>query len=397
MNEVERPAQSRVWRWRRAIGESDLPATTRDILRVLSEFMDREGGSCFPTVTDVARKCGRDRGTISDHLKIAEQAGWVEIQNGTFGGQKWRRQSYVARWPQGAGADASADDVAGDLSDEKVGEFAVEGGGVTPHDVAAQSPKDNTSPLTSPNTTPEMSAGARVLARTDRQRINRDFLLWLPTWPGYHRYSDASARREWFALSENDRRSCIRLTPAYLRLMSGKVRSNPATYLREKAWEGLPTVDAETLPEKIEAKSFSPLWMAARFSFLLQEPRGQIVLTAFDKRRIDAGQRTLEEVRREKLQINGWPAVNAMMSAMKAKQPFMVAAALDDLAGAFRSVKRDGELYAAWGRLHALRGWPFFTFTPNYVPFPTVDLTTVDLDAAVDAAMTEFAELLSRI
>ncbi|CDZ43231.1 Hypothetical protein NGAL_HAMBI1146_60040 [Neorhizobium galegae bv. officinalis] len=380
MGELERPTQSRVWRWRRAIGESDLPATTRDILRVLSEFMDREGGSCFPTRADLAQKSGRDPKTISRALRRAERDGWLKIQGGIFSGQRWRNQSYLASFPEG----------------EKVREFRSEAGGAMPDKLGEPCPQDNTSPSTSPNTAPE-NAGARALSRTERQRINREFLGWLPTWPKYNYYSDATARREWFLLSDDERRNCIRLTPVYLRQISGKARSSPADFLRERAWEGLPSSALSVQPERIEAKSFSPLWMATRFWFLLQPPTGQVAFTKFDNDRIEAGLKTRDELMREKLAVNGWPAVNAMMAAMRSSQPFLCPAALDSFTAEFRSVKKGSDLFAAWGRLHARRGWPFFTFAPNYVPFPAVDLGTADLDAAVEAAMTEIARLLSKV
>ncbi|MGI2036395.1 LexA family protein [Rhizobium panacihumi] len=382
MNEIERPAQSRVWRWRRAIGESDLPATTRDVLRVLSEFMDVNGASCFPTVLQIAEKMGRDRGTVSHHLNAADQAGWIEIQVGNFSGQKHRRQSYLARWPDEPREPA-----------ENVGELGEEVGGIRPHDVAAQSGQDNTSPKNSPTTSPE-NAHARGRPRADLQRINKQFLEWLPTWPKYAEYSDATARRNWRSLSDAERAACIRLTPFYLKQFGNK-RSSPGDYLRDRAWEGLSL--PEEVPEWIEAKSFSPLWMATRFSLLLQPPSGQIIITAFERGRIDAGSVTLDEVRRPKLIAGGWPAVNGMLEAMRKGRGWKCPAALADVVGDFKSVKKDSDLFAAWSRLHERRGWPFFSFAPSYVPFPAVDLGTADLDAAVDAVMTEFAALLSKV
>lgn len=378
MTELERPVQSRVWQWRRAIGESDLHATTRDILRLLSEFMDRDGGSCFPTIADIAAKSGRDEKTISRHLKMAELKGWLEIQTGIFSGQRWRNQSYLAAFPAG----------------QKLPEFSPEAEGIVGGKHPEPWGQDNTSPYTSTNTSPE-NAGGRVLTRNERLRINREFLRWLPTWPNYEHYSDATARREWFLLSNDQRRGCILLTPAYLRTLKG--RSSPADYLRDKAWEELPPDVVNAPPEKIEAKAFSPLWMTYRFSLLLQPPSGQVAFTKFDNDRIEAGQKTRDELLRAKLAVGGWPAVNDMISDMRAGLPFRCSAALEAFTGELRSVKRDSELFAAWGRLHERRGWPFFSFTPNYIPFPAVELGADDLDAAVEAAMTEFAGLLSKV
>jgi hypothetical protein len=341
--------------------------------------MDRDGGSCFPTIADLSKKSGRDRKTISRALRRAADDGWLEIQNGIFSGQRWRNQSYVVCFPE----------------ERKVGELRSEAGGALPHELGEPCPQDNTSPINSPNNSPE-NAGARALTRADRQRIGREFLMWLPTWPKYADYSDATARREWFMLSADERKACIALTPAYVRQF-GKKRSSPGDYLKDRAWEGLPLSAVEARPEKIEAKSFSPLWMVGRFWLLSQPPTGQVAFTKFDNDRIEAGLKSRDELLREKLTVNGWPSVNAMTAAMRGGHPFPLPAALEEFCGEMRSVKKGSDLFDAWGRLHGRRGWPFFTFSPNYVPFPSVDLETADLDAACEAALTDFLKLLCKV
>ncbi|WP_223565291.1 helix-turn-helix domain-containing protein, partial [Agrobacterium tumefaciens] len=123
---------SRVWRWRRAIGESDLPATTRDILRVLSEFMGENGDSCFPSVSDVSQKSGRDRKTVREHLSLAESRGWLVVESAGFSGPQHARKAYVARWPDGhneTGIPSSEFDGSGPVTD---GEYLPGSGGEVP-------------------------------------------------------------------------------------------------------------------------------------------------------------------------------------------------------------------------------------------------------------------------
>ncbi|MEH0295886.1 helix-turn-helix domain-containing protein [Agrobacterium sp. CCNWLW71] len=388
---------SRVWRWRRAIGESDLPATTRDILRVLSEFMGENGDSCFPSVSDVSQKSGRDRKTVREHLSLAENRGWLVVESAGFSGPQHARKAYVARWPDGhneTGIPSPEFDGSAPVTD---GEYLPGSGGDVPSLDGVDFPTYNTSPQTSPNNSPEKNAGAGARSVLDRVKIRRQFLRWLPSIPGYENHSDASARAEWLKLSDSERRECIRLTPAYVRWIGKGAMPSPANILRDRAWEKLPSTVTAAKPELIEAKSFSPLWMTTRFSMLLQPPTGSIVITAFDRGRIANGMKTEDETRREKLAAHGWPAVNEMMADMRAGKPYLCPAVLEELSSELKSVKRDSDLFAAWARLHDRRGWPFFTFTPNYVPLPAVDLGITDLNAAVDAAMENFETLISKV
>ncbi|KQR27218.1 hypothetical protein ASF91_19565 [Rhizobium sp. Leaf155] len=390
MNEVKtKKEQSRVWRWRRSIGQSDLPATTRQVLQALSEFMGVNGDSCFPSVDDVATKTGRDRKTVRWHLLIAENRGWLVIQSAGWTGPQHQRKSYIARWPDAVSEDADLGADAG----EGAGEADPNRWGDTPPPDGADFPAYNTSPLTSPNTTPDKNASGGADAVTNKVRMRKQFLEWLVTYPGFSNFSDSEARKIWYRLTENDRRECIRLTPAFLR-WSGKGKlSSPAHYLRDRAWENVPIEVAER-PELIDAKSFSPLWMATRFSMLLQPPTGNVVFTAFDRNRTD---KTQEEIRLEKLAVHGWPNVNDMMADMKRGRPHKCPTALCAISDAFKPVKKDGDLYAAWSRLHGRRGWPWFTFAPNYLPFPAVDLGVTNLDAAVEDAIAELETQMSKV
>lgn len=329
---------------------------------------------------------------MREHLVAAEKAGWLKIESAGFTGPQHARKQYVARWPDSQCEDVDSGEIEGSAI-TTAGETDPRTWGDVPPLDGVQCPTYKTSPLTSPNTTPEKNADASADGVMDKVRIRRDFLRWLPTFPGYEQFSDATARKEWFSLSDAERRACVRLTPAFLRWLGKGKPSSPAHYLRDRAWEGLPA-DAAHTPELIDAKSFSPLWMATRFAMLLQPPTGVIVLTAFDKNRPD---KTEAEVRREKLIVHGWPNVNAMMADMRRGRPHKCPTALLPLSKEFKAVRKADDLYGAWGRLHQQRGWPFFDFAPDFVPFPAADLGVTNQDAAVEAALAELEAQISKV
>ena len=64
--------------WQRAIGESDLPSTTRLVLLTLSvHFMDEQGGHCFPSIENIMRVTGMANRPVIHHLHLAVEAGWL--------------------------------------------------------------------------------------------------------------------------------------------------------------------------------------------------------------------------------------------------------------------------------------------------------------------------------
>ena len=393
-----------MWRWRWAIGNSDLPATTRDVLRVLSEFMNREGDRCFPPIGDLVEKSGRDRKTIRIHLRAAEEKGWLRVESAGMKGQKWRQKKYVARWPdgyshpellqQGGGVMPSPYD---DATTGEVGELRPEAGGAAPHKLGAERPLYNNSPLTSPINSPERGAGERALTPTERKRINREFERWKPTWPRHEDYSRDEAKAEWDKLADADRRDCIRLTPSYLRWIEGRVKPySPAIYLRKKAWKELPPASGPVA--KVPAKSFSNLWMATWLEMLLTASNQPIRLAPIEKIMVDSGQKSFEEISRNKLIDYCASVVEGMLFAARRREPWRCSTFLEPISERFQWVAPDSELLAAWKRLHERRCWPWFSWVPPMgMRFPPVDPDETNLDTAVEAAITEFETQISKV
>ena len=86
--------------WQRAIGESDLPPTTRLVLLTLSvHFMDENGGHCYPKIVDLIQVTGLSKPHVIRHLNLAIEVGWLERRS--WGkGRGYRRWNYQAVFPQ---------------------------------------------------------------------------------------------------------------------------------------------------------------------------------------------------------------------------------------------------------------------------------------------------------
>lgn len=96
---LDRP--HRFFSWRLAILRSDLQPVTRHVLLTLSCHMNDAGESCYPSIRTLCRETGLSNRCVIDHLRIAADAGWVNVASQRFKGHAWKRNSYSIRWPEG--------------------------------------------------------------------------------------------------------------------------------------------------------------------------------------------------------------------------------------------------------------------------------------------------------
>lgn len=69
--------QSLKTRWQEAVLASEMSTTTKLVLLSLSMFADQHGRSCYPTQVMLADRTSATSKTVSKHLKLAEQQGWI--------------------------------------------------------------------------------------------------------------------------------------------------------------------------------------------------------------------------------------------------------------------------------------------------------------------------------
>lgn len=88
--------------WRSAICDSGLPPTTRHVALTVSLHMNERGGSCYPTLDQLADETGLSRSTVQTHRKALEDAGWLiltERGTSTKGRHGQRANAYEAATP----------------------------------------------------------------------------------------------------------------------------------------------------------------------------------------------------------------------------------------------------------------------------------------------------------
>jgi len=96
-----KPAASAKSAWQHAVLQSDLPFAVKSVLFALSiGWMDPSGGSCFPTLEQIAARTGLSRQAVARALDQAVEAGYLHRWH--WGrGKGNRRWNYQATLPRG--------------------------------------------------------------------------------------------------------------------------------------------------------------------------------------------------------------------------------------------------------------------------------------------------------
>jgi hypothetical protein len=89
------------WTWRHAIINSTLPPTTRHVLITLSCHVNDAGEPAYPSTALLAFETGLSERAVVTHLRDAAGLGWLLVQKHGYGGQKWARNQYYPRIPEG--------------------------------------------------------------------------------------------------------------------------------------------------------------------------------------------------------------------------------------------------------------------------------------------------------
>ena len=99
--------------WQHNVAQSDLPFPVKGLLLIVAtEWMGADGGSCFPTEQQIMERAGVSRPTVTKHLKIAVDGGYIERWRWGHG-NKNRRYNYQATLP---GQTASEIEMGNDVS-----------------------------------------------------------------------------------------------------------------------------------------------------------------------------------------------------------------------------------------------------------------------------------------
>lgn len=89
------------WTWRHAIINSELPATTRHVLLTLSCHVNDAGEPAYPSTALLSAETGLSERAVVTHLRDAAALGWLSVEKHGYGGQRWARNQYYPRLPDG--------------------------------------------------------------------------------------------------------------------------------------------------------------------------------------------------------------------------------------------------------------------------------------------------------
>lgn len=152
--------------------------------------------------------------------------------------------------------------------------------------------------------------------RSDFKVIKRDFEYLTHEWPSHAGMSLVAAEREFFKLSPEIRESALLMRDAWLALLRRQGKEHipgPATYLKERLWEHVPSSVPESASSTIYAEPYSQQWIMEFLRILESPPAKSPPPSAFEKARIEQGGEIGSRVLLERQAKFGWEAANEML------------------------------------------------------------------------------------
>jgi hypothetical protein len=243
----------------------------------------------------------------------------------------------------------------------------------------------------------------RARTRTDRdgdgnenpKAVMRAFNRWYGDWPTRKVDSTNAAEQAWLALSAEQRAECIAKTPLYVEranAVRGVKVPYASVYLNGRDWEKLDDPKSDIAPPAVRGPFTRP-WHALRLFELLQPMASAIPGPTATQRAVMAqGGEAARRVMQERQQRYGWPKVNMIDERAGDHKGMIVSPQLLRISEDFGKVRTGGLVEAAWKRLHERRGWRWLPSAPGieWLWLPAIDDEAVDLDEAVERAITDF-------
>lgn len=86
--------------WRREMSASCLPSTTKLVLFVIAEYANSIDDTCWPSLEQLAERASLSTRAVTEHLGVAEEAGWIRRWKSRKGGRKWAHAHYRLTVPE---------------------------------------------------------------------------------------------------------------------------------------------------------------------------------------------------------------------------------------------------------------------------------------------------------
>ncbi|WP_019280506.1 helix-turn-helix domain-containing protein [Rhizobium grahamii] len=232
--------------------------------------------------------------------------------------------------------------------------------------------------------------------------LEKRFRKWWSTWPTYATDTEATTRRAWLDLTDEQRKACEDRTADYLaaaKASGRKFSKAAATYLSERAWERLGEkagFAAHAAPEAYTA--YSRAGRALLLAELLR-PERSLTLNPIEQKIIDDKPEKRDLIWRDKREKQGWPEASRLIDTTTQRKRFNVPSRIVAMAQTFDKVKVGGDVWKAWQRLHHRRCWPWLMAPEGleWMQFPRLPDAIEDLDEACELALSEFEAALREV
>lgn len=108
--------------WRREMTASSLPSTTKLVLFVVAEYASSIDDTCWPSLDQLAERASLSTRAVTEHLGVAESAGWIRRWKSRKRGRKWAHAHYRLTVPEDVARRVRDDlglDIVGAQSDDE--------------------------------------------------------------------------------------------------------------------------------------------------------------------------------------------------------------------------------------------------------------------------------------
>ena len=214
--------------------------------------------------------------------------------------------------------------------------------------------------------------GASANDQEDRKKIEKAYWKLVRSWPKLDGTPQAKWFDSWLALTPEERIQAAEKRDAWVELLRSNGKDHihvPGTYFDNKLWEQVPDAPAVTAdqPARLEAKPFGKLFGVEVYrNFLTVSPGMISAPTAFERGQIQRGERSENEIYREKLAKQGWGSVEGLFERASTGRSTAVSARYNPLCELMQPVRVGSDQWLAWQAYHADRGWRWYP-TPEWL------------------------------
>lgn len=204
--------------------------------------------------------------------------------------------------------------------------------------------------------------------------------------------SEPEARKEWLALSPDERGLALEHSEAYQAAalsIGRKHLCSAAKYLKEQRWTKL-SQSKLIYPQAESSETFTVFSRAGRamLTSKLLQPVRVLSLTPLEQNIIDQKPEKSDLIWRDKKERQGWPEAVQLIE----RRRFTATNRIVEIGKDFERVEVNGPVWEAWKRAYAERCWPW-PVAPEplqFSYFPPLPADVADLDEAVSIAIENF-------